>query len=412
MSFKNALVPMTNAGIRGFSLVCRFALSLFLIKFLTLREVGQFGLISGLIGLTPPLIGFGLTFYVNLEIVRQPLERSAAVFRDRLFVTFAALSVLSAIYLVLAMTGVVRLGVNPWLLVALLFLETLSFEFNLCLISLKRPLLANALLTLKSALWVIPFLALALLDKAFQSLDVLLYLWLGFNALSVVALGFFIRRWPWDVLRTRPVDKNWLKETLQRSWLMYLSDIGLAGYSYLDRFLVASSLGLPLTGVYTFYWTMSNAVLLLINAAVIQVSLPHLVEARSEGIGLWRGLFRTQVIRATVGALGLSAAIYAATLMILPFLSKPGLGDYPLLFPLMLMAFLIRVVADMLFYGMYSLGSDRGIAVSNIAGIIVTAILTRTMIALFGLNGVAVSMVLAALFILALRAWLLRRLIP
>lgn len=403
------LVPLTNMGLRGIGLVGRFALSFYLVKFLSLTETGQFGLIVGVAGVLPALFGFGMNYFLSREIIGVDIHDAFARIRDKMIVmaTLLGITLLGALG-VNAIHPVDVLG-NLWLAGLIIVLEVIAFDLHIVLISLRKPLLANFLLIVRSAAWVFPFIATSFFWPQYRNLDTLLVFWLGSLVTSFAILWLCTRGWPWLDTLSRKVDSRWISHTIKAAGLVYLSDLGLVVYSYFDRFFIAGHLGLAATGVYTFYWTMANALLVLITAAVVQVSLPGLVDGYKAGEAAWRRKFGTMLVKALAGSLAMAVVMYGAVSFLLPYIGNPELARHPLIFPLMLVAIVVKIVADMTHYGLYSRKKDRTLALVNISGIFVNLVLTIALVSLMGLIGVALSMLGTAAYLLASRGWFLYR---
>ncbi len=400
-------VPLTNMGLRGVGLVGRFALSFYLVKFLSLTETGQFGLIVGVAGVLPALFGFGMNYFLSREIIGIDIADAFARIRDKMavMVTLLGLSLFGAL-VVNAFHPIDILG-NLWLAGLIIVLEVIAFDLHMMLISLRKPLLANVLLIVRSVAWVFPFIGVSLVLPQYRALDTLLVFWLSSLMLSFVVLWLFTRNWPWLSVFSRPVDTGWISHTIRAGGLVYISDLGLVVYSYFDRFFVAGKLGLAATGVYTFYWTMANALLVLITAAVVQVSLPALVDSFRIAEDAWRQTFGKMLVKAVLGSIALAVVIYSLVLILLPIIGNAELSRHPLIFPLMLLSIVIKIAADMTHYGLYSRQKDKTLALINISGIIINLVLTFVLVSLFGLVGVAVSMLGTAAYLLASRGYFL-----
>lgn len=403
------LLPLTNMGLRGIGLVGRFVLSFYLIKFLPLEVTGQFGLVTGVVGVLPAVLGLGINFYMLREIISIDIREALLRVRDKLIMMSFLATIIFLCSLVYNLIHPINIIKNIYLVGAVVILEILAFDIHYVLISLRKPLLANFLLVVRSSAWVFPFIALTYFCPQYRNLETLLAFWLGSLVSAYTLLWMMTRQWPWGDMLGRGVDFKWLLGTVKVAVLIYLSDIGIVAFSFFDRFFVAARLGLESTAVYTFYWTMANALLVLMTAAVTQVSLPALVDAFNTGEENWKKRISVMLCKAAIGSVVVAAAMYAGVSFLLPYLGNANLSHYPLIFPLMLAAIAIRIVADMVNYGLYSRNRDKTLALINIAGIGVNVSLTVVMVSLFGLIGVTFSMLGTALFLLGTRAYFLSR---
>ena len=398
-------LPAANLTVRAAGLALRLGLILYLARFLGMAEVGRFGLIQGAASLVPVVLGWGVTYFLGREIVgRTPFEAGRMV-RDRLLLTIASLVAAAAIASAVLLAGIAPTpAALPWI-VAILFLETLAFDLHFALISLGRPLAANLLLFIRSGLWVVPAAGLGIAFPALRTLDFVLLCWTLALVASFGVLLQCIRAWPLAAIRRARVDFDWIAARMRNSKLIYLNDLGLVGMAYLDRYIVHSMLDLRATGIFVLHGSIANAVHVLVTAATVQVSLPALVGAyRRGGDRLWRKELAGLALRVVAFGAPLALVAYVAFVHGLPLLAGPSTPvDAPLL-ALMLVATVIRLLADALHYGLYSRGLDRPLAWINIAGAAAAILLSLALLPRFGLAGVGFAMILGATLLLCARA--------
>jgi O-antigen/teichoic acid export membrane protein len=403
------VLAVLNMGARGLGLVGRFGLTIFMAKYMRLSDVGVFGLVAGLAGLMPALSGLGLNFFLSRELVGQPPVAAGAMIRDRLAVTVITVGVLTLAAL-LAQT------VHPFVawstivpIILIVFLETIAFDLHMSLISLHRAFLANMLLFVRSSAWAFPVMAWGFLDPHARNLQVMLDAWVIGLLCYYLCLTLAFRGWPLREIRQTRVDWPLMRGTITRGWLVYISDIGIAGTLYLDRYIVAHFLGLSKTGIYTLYWSVANGMHILVTAAVVQLAVPHLVAAFRESEDKWLGLLERQLLKIAVVVLPLSACIFIGSQFVLPFFGVTRLAENPALFIAMLVGIFIRLAADMLNYGLYSRKLDRPLMLINIGGLVLALALDCVLLALLGMTGAAVAMIATPSILFVLRFIVLKR---
>ena len=408
--FANTLLPLANIAMRGAGLVGRFALTLYLAKHFELSEIGVFGLIAGMAGLLPSLIGCGVNYFLNREIVGADPFRAGTLLRDRLVLTLAMLLLVALAFAAARAAGLLEAPASLGLLAFILASECIAFDIHMSLIGLRMPVAANFLLFVRSASWIFPVLALGMIWPQLHSLGFLFWSWAGGLSAGFVFLFILLRKWPFAAISRTPIDFAWILRTVRRGWLIYLSDLGIGGQLYLERYVVNVLLGLQLTGVYTLYWTMANAVHVLVTVAVVQVALPDLVEAHAqENKSVWRQAFLHTTSRTLVITIPLCVACAVVVLKVLPRLGIGQFAASPLLFCLMLLGVAIRLLSDMASYGLYSRNLDTEFAAMNIVGIVTSLALSFFLIGRYGLTGAGVGMIIHALLQLLLRCVILLR---
>lgn len=391
---RRGAMPMANMGMRGLGLVAKLVLTVYLARHFSLEDIGAYGLIAGLAAAMPALVGWGITYFTIREVVGEPPLRIGAMMRDRLMV-----SVVSALLGVLVLFGANTAGWLPqgplfWLVAWIVVMEVLAFDIQLPLVSSGRPILANTLLFVRSALWIFPLVGVGLVWPEFRTLEVLLWFWAVAVTLNIPLVWLALRSWPWREIAAHKVDRAWLKRRLTGGGLVYVSDIGLVGMLYADRYIVAHFLGMAEVGLFTLCWTLANAVYTLVQAGVLQLLTPKLVAARKRGdvAAFWRILRTT-----TLGAVGLCAVIGGVFWLTLPWvallLGRPEIASAQGLMGMMLLATTVRVGNDALNYALFSLGRDKVVPVLNIVGLVCSLAGNVVGIMAFGVMGSAMAMV-------------------
>ena len=93
----------------------------------------------------------------------------------------------------------------------------------------------------------------------------------------------------------------------------------------------------------------------------------------------------------------------------LPRFGIERLATRPVLFLAMMAGILMRLLSDMINYGLYSRGLDRPLALINIGGLGLAVVMDVALISLMGLNGIGVSMVATPALLMSARVWVLWR---
>jgi O-antigen/teichoic acid export membrane protein len=398
-----------NLVLRAATLALRFGLSFYVVSVLGLHAAGTYGLALGAIGIAPAVIGWGLNYFVAREVVGLSPDAAASLVKTRLTVTLASLCLLT-----LAGGGIAALAGHQWqhvwlLVVVLIWFETLALDLYLPLIGLELATEANVIVFVRSALWVPAVVGLGIAWPEWRTLDALFAFWIASHVLSLALMAWFLRRWPVAARLAEPIDRSWIRDRLGRSWYIYLSDVGIVGSIFLDRYIVSAMLGLAATGIYTFYWSIANALQTLMQTSVVQLALPKMVKAYGlDDIAQWRRLLKAELLKAIVIAIGLALAMFVT--MEVVFRIDPG-GRFPRqrdLYLLLLLTAVMRAGSDLLNVCITSTGRDRYYAASNIGGVILSLAFAFAGISLFGLVGSGIGALTTAVILLASRLVYLR----
>ncbi|BCP51442.1 hypothetical protein K32_00590 [Kaistia sp. 32K] len=404
------VTPVANLAIRAMGLAMRLALLVYLARYLGIDAVGKFGLIQGAAGVTPVALGWGASYFLGREIVGRPPVEAGRRVRDRLVLTGLSLAAAGIACAALIGAGIVTPPASLLLVAPILVLEAFAFDIHVALISVGKPLAANWLLFIRTGAWVVPAAGLGILLPELRTLDFVLACWLAALFANFAGLAIVLRAWPLAAIGRASIDKDRLRRRLREGWLIYLNDLALVGMVYLDRYIVDWFLDLRAVGVFVLHWSIANALHVLVSAAIVQVSLPDLVQARRDGgTEAWRRALAHMIARVAVAAIALGTLLLVATAFALPRLLGAGAPVDARLLGWMLLAMAIRLVADAVNYGLYSLGLDRPLALINLGAALASAVLGVLLVHAFGLTGTALAMIATASLLLVCRSLALGR---
>lgn len=399
-----------NMGLRGATLVFRFALSFYIVKFLGLEAAGMYGLTLGIVSAAPAILGWGLNYFLARDVVGVTTGVAGVHMKTRLFVTTVSLAVATLVCLALALLTDHPL-VPLYLLIALLvWFETWACDIHVPLIAQEMSSQANVLFFMRTSSWIVPVIGLGMAFESFRNIETVLTAWVLGYFLMFAVLAWFVRKWPVLRILRAPVRFPWIRRRLRRSWLIYISDVSNVGLVYTDRYIVSLLLGLSLTGVYTFYWSLANALQTLISTAVLQVAIPALFKAYSSGsMQEWRKVMVWQFTKTGLLAASLGLAIFIAGIVLVHIMSMPELGEHRGIFALLLLASVVRSCADLMNMGLNSLRKDGHYAFVNLFSVVLSVSMSFAMISTLGFPGAGIAALLTALVTASTSATMLWR---
>ncbi|RMB34669.1 O-antigen/teichoic acid export membrane protein [Sphingomonas sp. PP-F2F-G114-C0414] len=398
-----------NMVLRGSTLFLRFALSFYIVSQLGLAAAGVYGLAIGAIGIVPATVGWGLNYFVSREVVGHTPATAAPLIRDRLIITFASLlaGTLIAVPVLVWQTG--GITQTQVLILILLWLETVALDIYMPMIGLELALFANVLVFVRSALWIPIVVAIGFALPALRTLDMIFIGWILSHVLAIAMLFVYLRRWPMKASLREEKKLSVLVTRARRAWYIYFSDLGIVGLGYADRFILNALLGLVATGIYSFYFSITNALQTLISTAVVQLALPRMVRAFRGGDPVeWQAELRRQMMKTMTFAAVFSVGIFLATEMIFYFAPAGRFPVFRVLLAIMLLAATIRSGSDLLNVSITSMGRDRMYAVNNVAGVIVAIAFGTGFMYFFGLIGAGLSAAATASTLFIVRLLYLR----
>lgn len=407
------LNTLFNMGFRVGGLVLKFVLTLYLARYFSMSDVGVYGLVLGAAAAMPSVFGWGLNYFLSRDIVdATPLE-AGLMMRNRIILSLSSYLPVLAIFLALSSSGVISFVTMPWLVAGVLLFESLAQDLHLALVGQRKAFLANLLFFLRSALWVPPFIAMGLLNPAYRTLDLMFLLWMSAAMLHIPIMLLALRNWPWKQIIVTPL--GWSLKSfaarLKHLKIIYLSDISQTGTMYLDRYIILHLLGLELVGVYTLFWSFGNAMYAVIQAGLIQTSLPQLVSLfKQKNLkGYWH--YWVRYLAKVLAACALfSVALMAALPFILLWSNKQALVAYWPLMGLILLGISLRSGSDVIRHNLYSRHLDNLLPWLNLTGLAVSTIFNFIFMHFYGLWGSGMALTATGLALAIMAGWFTFRL--
>lgn len=381
----------------------KFLLALYTARYLSLSDLGIYGLLVGGTIIVPAIVGLGLTDWIVRRIVDLPSAQALPLVASR-----SALTVL--IHLVgqpLVLLGFMLAGRPVALPLALLcggilLMETLATEISDVLIARRRIFLANWLNFLRQGFWPLPVIALGLFIPETRSLNVLLSIWCAALVLTcLILLCLLLQKGRW---RYAKLQGYMLLGALRGSFLLYIRDISGTISAFADRFLISLFLGLELSGIYSLFWSIANVVHSLVVFGLVQTHIAALIGAAKERTGVeFRAIERRLQIETAGWALLFAGGVAVLMPVLVTFLDRPLLQDYLPVFWLILLATLLRIGADGYGFAIYAFHRDNAIACIAVGGAVASAVLNIVLTPFAGLSGAALAYILTSAALLTAR---------
>lgn len=391
------------SALRISSLGLRFALTLFLVRLLPLSDVGIYALLVSIVGVAPGAAGLGFSYFVNRDIVDS--SNALPMIRDRLLVTLLCGCVLSGIGLLALWSGLVRTAIPPFGVGLIVIIEMIAFDLHSILMFRHRTTMANILFFVRTALWIPVYMVLALYEPQWRKIEGVMLVWLGGLSFWAMAnLAIFNRQLRSPALWARPFDRRWFVATLRKSTLVWVSDASLAFGQNVDRFIVASFLGLRATGIYYFFYSIANGAATVAQSATIQIYMPKMrlifTQVGLQGVLIAsRSYLKNQL---TVTLIFMSCAVFS--MFYIPYLlNRSELYDFMWIGPIISVALFIRAISDYLGIIDYVMEKDFRYNIINISSFSLSLIANILGAHFGGLYGVGITLILSASIIMTVR---------
>ena len=404
------IVGFMNAALRMTSLAAKLALTLYMGRFLSLADMGMYGLVAGAVIPLIDVLGVRLDFVVSRELVGAGPVEALAIMRDQ--AVFYGLNYIALALIMGVLTMVDITGVSSKIMLAIFVLsvvENCASMTYLNIIAMGRPLIANILFFIRSGLWVFPVMAAGVLMPKFRTANTIFLFWaVGVTASLVVTLWVW-RSMPWAKVIKTPIQWGWIKNSVKRCFFVWLGAVGTTTSFYVGRFVVAQNLGLDLAGVATFYSSFTAALYALIQSGIFAFSYPRMIALHKNK--------DEKGFRQEARKVAWHAALFAGIVAVLLAVAVPMLGEFfhrPLLvqeapvFWLMMFGMWTTVNAGTLYYILFARHQDFAIWLGDLLCLALSISSNTLFIKWFGFIGVGYSALLWSVFLMLWRGWHVR----
>lgn len=393
--------------IRGVNTGAKFALALYTARYLGLSDLGIYGLIVAVTTMLPAFAGLGTSDWIVRQIAGEPTSRAAPLIMTRLAmtlmfhaicqpITFAANAVFHAVsWPVACLISLISL------------LDHLAGDACEMLIFRGHAILAHALFFIRSGLWPLVVIAAGFFVPELRTLSYLLAGWVaGLVLMWAMMASYGIYR---GYLRYVGFDWPSMRKGIRASVPFYIKDMSIATSLYLDRFLVSAFLGLELTGVYTFFWSIANVIHNLALNGIVQPQVARLILAARAGGAQFRSFLLRIEAEVFILAILMSLGLVVVVPLLIPYLGRPLLETHLLVLNIIVAATLLRLAADSYNFVLLALHHDKAMAMLSMAGVVIAAVLYMLLIPMFGLEGAATAYLVTGAALLVPRILLSRK---
>lgn len=395
------LIRLLNMALRVSSLFAKLLLTLYMGRFLSLADIGSFGLAMATVAIAVSVLGCRLTYVSARDLIDVSPEKIVCIVRDQTVFYFLNYAV-ALVAFVIASAGPLS-GSSLHLLIAIFTISLLESFANATmdnLVSLKRPTAANVLLFMRASLWPFPAIVLGILLPEFRNVETLLLFWI-LGILVALAINFYLwRGLPWRYAKNVPINWKWLRGGIAIAFPIWLGAIGGSAAQYAERFVVEYDLGREFVGIVSFYTSFSGAVFSIIYSSVFTFSFPKLVSHHQKAeYSQFNAEFRSMTLHAMILALVMTLIIAAVVPFLGELIHRPELTDNASTLWLLLVAVWLRCASESVHYILYARHEDRPIWLGYILLLVPAYGLNALLVPYVGLNGVGLSAIGSSVFL-------------
>lgn len=380
---------LVSSYIHATSLAIRMGFILGLVHLTSADLVGLYALATSIETVVVYLAGLEFhTFTARryaVSVGRAKLRVLISSHRRLLLVTAPLAAIIgAAIAVVLSLT-------HDWLslglLAVLLATSAVAQELGRYLNLTCHPIQSVLLNMLRTAAWQ-PIALLFVSSQSTYSLRILLCLWAASTMVGVAWAGFLLRDLWWSFA---PCHFRYLLRGLKESSAYYAIASLTVLQSNLERFILQLLLGPSIVGIYSFFQMLSNTLAALVQTAILNIALPSILTrfgSRETDRFEYLANVRKRVLQVCSVT---GAAVFALTVPLTSFLSKPDYMTQLWLLPVLIVAQVIMMWTQPIHLALYAARHDRllvGLMAGALAG---SLVLNFAFIELLGLSGAVIA---------------------
>jgi O-antigen/teichoic acid export membrane protein len=399
----------TNAVLQGATLLSKAATLMALARYLSVSEMGLFGLLFATINFAMYAVGLDFSSFTMREILSVPAETVPHLLRTQLSVHGVTYAVVLPLLLLLFVGGVLPWALAPWFF-ALLVLEHLGQELHRVLVTLQRSSQAGLTLFIRQGAWGVVLAVVMTLVEDTRNLDTVLVVWTACEVVGLAMGAWLLRDLAWSGVLSRRPDWAWAKRGLSVALPLLVSTLAVTGMSTIDRYALDHFWGHDAVGVFTFFMFARSAIQGLAEVGVRLVLQPRILIARQTGAhAQYAHLMRVLFAGTLGGALALGAL---AAVVIEPALVLIGRPEYRAEMPAFWMVLgltIVATIADVPHAGLYARHLDRAIVGSALIGLFTALVGNFALVPRFGILGAAAATTCGFASMGLARTWALYR---
>jgi len=204
------LERMANLALRSLSMGSKFVLVIFLAKYLSVIDIGIYGLIIATLSFSVTLLGGDFYTYSQREMLSGDKSKWFWVIQHQSIATLVLYLIGLPLQLVIFYNDWLPIAFLP-IYIFLLVSEHIAQEINRILITMQKQLVASFILFFRLGAWCWVVIALFMWDESFRKIDIVLWSWLIGSLVSIIIGSFFvINQLP--SLSLSKVDKVWIRK--------------------------------------------------------------------------------------------------------------------------------------------------------------------------------------------------------
>lgn len=372
---------ITNLSIRGSVLLSKFIFSLVVLKVLSIESFGEYSLFLGIITYGGFLFSWDYYQFTLREIVTiTDITKRKRIIAEQFTFHIFTYFLICPFLLVFFVTDLLNFD-RILVFYLILFFDNLSQEFFRVLIAMEKSRIANILLFIKTALWIVIFLLIYFLGfKHLISIELVYYLWLGSVILSFI-MGIYYTRLRVSDFSLSSSSISSIKVALKTSSIFFIGTIIFKTFEISGRLITGYMFTEYEVGIFAFFFTLANLIYIIPQAGIFQLHVPALLRSYKSDAEEVINRKNKRFTFLTIGVTLLSLLIISAMVYpLLIFLGKTELFEFQYYFYIFASGVALFSFSFIPHYKIYAKGNDKelakGLLIPSVLAIIISCILS------------------------------------
>ena len=361
------LAPLVNLIIRALTLLGKFVLLFYIAKFLSINEVGVYGLIVVVVSYALYAVGFDFYTYSTRELIRQPRSDWSGYLKKQLQLILITYIIL----LPLISVGISSIIDYHWLiyLCILIVLEHLNQEMMRLLIIDNKSVLASNLMFIRGGLWCYVSIALMYFHLIPQNLNSVLLAWISFDLISL-SIGIYSIRKYLNFYNSAPVSLTWITNGLKICIPLLFSTLVVRAITTLDRIWLENLEGIEVVAAYALFVGLTNSMISFLDTGVFSFIYPKMISSSQHREEFFKHV-RKMIFQSTLLISLISIVLVSVLPYLLDWIGKETYQQYRYVFYIILLANIFYCFSMIPHYILYACNRDKLIIFSHILGLLV-----------------------------------------
>lgn len=266
---------LANLALRGLSMGSKFILVIFLAKYLSVVEIGLYGLVTATVSFSMILVGGEFHTYSQRELLSVDKTKWARILKHQITASAILYTVLMPLQVVIFYNDWLPIALMP-IYFMLLISEHVAQEINRTLISMQKQLIASGALFFRLGAWCWGVILLFLWEESLRSLETVLWLWLIGCLISILIGSYYIIKQLPNLIAGK-INKTWIRKGYLIAFKFLCATLCYRAIMTVDRYIIEYIGGAEMLATYVVYISIAMAINSVLVPTVFSFIYPKLV---------------------------------------------------------------------------------------------------------------------------------------